>query len=740
MAQKLDFIDFDNLNRGIDYSDLTDKSYKEKLLDGLKNSVSGVVWFLCLLLYLETVFHVWAFHGLSVYFFLKLLLCIPNAVVLAALVSYFPAKVNRIVNIVVSVLLMILFVVNILYRAIFKVFFSLGLVNKTNMKFVQYYREIIDGIIHNWFVLVLTLIVPIAVLVLLYVFKILQLKKISAKCIYIHAAYYLVAFGLVLVIVPLCNKGTYSAYELMNKEMVNEYAVEKIGVTVTHEIELRNKIAPRKLDFDEDLTVWVYDPSKNQNATSTSTASSATAGEPSDDPGVNPDDPTVIQDIVKEIDRSPNMLDIDFVSLSENEKDENIAAIHKYFASVEPSYKNEYTGMFKGFNLIFMTAEAFSSLAVDKELTPTLYRLVNEGFVFDNFYNPRTDGSTSDGEFVCSTSLVSANAGTTNFRICGQNSMPFSLGNLYNRTYGITSKAYHDHTWNYYGRDITYPSMGYYYKGIGNGLDMPYHWPSSDLDMMKASIPEYIDDEIFNVYYMTVSGHLNYNFTGNYCAKIHQNDVANLPYSDGPKAYIACNMELDRALEYLINQLEEKGIADRTVICFTGDHWPYGLSNQEISEMIGHPVEEHFELYKSNLILWSGAIKEPIHISKRCCSMDILPTLLNLLGFEYDSRLLMGRDILDPNTEGFIIFRTARDLMTDKITSVASSGKVTNLTDEEVTDEYIKTVRAKLRSQFTYSKAIMDYDYYKYIADYLGIEVNIPEQNYIPDYARFKKK
>ena len=52
MAQKLDFIDFDNLNRGIDYSDLTDKSYKEKLLDGLKNSVSGVVWFLCLLLYL----------------------------------------------------------------------------------------------------------------------------------------------------------------------------------------------------------------------------------------------------------------------------------------------------------------------------------------------------------------------------------------------------------------------------------------------------------------------------------------------------------------------------------------------------------------------------------------------------------------------------------------------------------------------------------------------------------------
>ena len=205
--------------------------------------------------------------------------------------------------------------------------------------------------------------------------------------------------------------------------------------------------------------------------------------------------------------------------------------------------------MFKGFNLIFLTAEGFSRMAVDEKHTPTLYRMVNEGFVFENFYNPRTGGSTSDGEFVCSTSLVPTNGGAKNFKIVGQNSMPFSLGNMFNRTYGIVSRAYHDNDYEYYGRDITYPGMGYFYQGVGNGVVVGKHWPESDLEMMQSTLNEYIDDDLFNIYYMTVSGHLNYNFTGNYCAKIHYDDVQDLTYSDPCKAYSACNMELDLAMK-----------------------------------------------------------------------------------------------------------------------------------------------------------------------------------------------
>ncbi len=775
MTQKLDFIDYDNMSRGIDYSGLEDKTYKETLLESLRNSPYRIIWFAGLLMFLETVFHIWAFHGISAYYILKLILCIPTGVILSLFCSYFPPLVNRIVTDVLTGLMIILYIVNTLYRAIFQVFFSVAFVNRTNMKFVQYYREIIEGIKNNWFVLLLIVAIPTVSLILLNRLKIFKYRQLSVKCIYLHFGYLAVLIGLICIIVPIYGKDSFSAYDLMKYENISEYSMDKLGVTATHEIEIRNTIFPRKANFDEDLTVWVYDPNAKKGATSTSTGTSASSpvstdpsktsgsgtqagsetsastaeGNGSAGEGGGADgeisastpvpEPEPEPEPVEEIDTSPNMFDIDFAKLAEEEKNENVAAIHRYMASLEPTYKNKYTGMFKGFNVIFMTAEGFSRMAVDEKLTPNLWKLIHEGFVFNNFYNPRTGGSTSDGEFVCSTSLVPTNRGATNFRICGQNHMPFSLGNFYNREYGITSRAYHNNDFQYYGRDITYPAMGYYFKGVGNGLNIPKHWPASDYDMMVASLPDFIDDEIFNVYYMTVSGHLNYNFTGNWCAKVHKDEVADLPYSEPCQAYIACNIEFDKALGYLMEQLEEKGIADRTVICFTGDHWPYGLTNDEISEILGHKVEENFELYKSNLILWSGAIKEPIEIDKVCGSYDILPTLLNLLGIEYDSRLYMGRDILS-DAEGYVLFMYNRSLMTDRASYDARNGNVVNFTDEELPEDYIKNMRAILNARWKYSQAIMDTDYYKYVAEALGIEDKVVEQNYKPDYSRFSKK
>ena len=71
-----------------------------------------------------------------------------------------------------------------------------------------------------------------------------------------------------------------------------------------------------------------------------------------------------------------------------------------------PTEKNKYSGMFKDKNLIVITAEAFSPIAIDKELTPTLYKMYTEGFSFSNFYTPIFYVSTSDGEYVSLTSLL----------------------------------------------------------------------------------------------------------------------------------------------------------------------------------------------------------------------------------------------------------------------------------------------------------------------------------------------
>lgn len=109
------------------------------------------------------------------------------------------------------------------------------------------------------------------------------------------------------------------------------------------------------------------------------------------------------------------------------------------------------------------------------------------------------------------------------------------------------------------------------------------------------------------------------------------------------------------ALEYTLQYLEETGHLEDTVLCLSADHYPYGLEQETLTELNGgEPVDMRFDVYHSTLILWCGSMTEPVHITKPCSSLDILPTLSNLFGLTYDSRLLMGRDILS-DSEGLVV-------------------------------------------------------------------------------------
>jgi len=383
--------------------------------------------------------------------------------------------------------------------------------------------------------------------------------------------------------------------------------------------------------------------------------------------------------------------------------------MHTYFGSKEPTMKNEYTGIFEGKNLLFFTAEGFWKYAVNETYTPTLYKLANEGFVFSEFYNPLWWKSTTDGEYVACTGLIpSGNA--FSFEKSGSNSMPFCMGNML-REQGYTTTAYHNHTYTYYDRHISHPNMGYDYYGIGNGLEVKKVWPASDLEMMEKTLPQALEGEKpFHNYYMTVSGHMNYNFIGNSMAYKHRQEVADLDMSEEARAYLACNMELDQALAYTLEQLEAAGELENTVICISGDHYPYGMQPETWNEFYGGEIDQDFELYRSTLILWSGDMEEPILIDKPCCSLDILPTLLNLFGLEYDSRLFAGRDILS-DAPGIAIFSN-RSFLTEE-------GRYNARTDTWIPNEgseagmdYAADVYQYVKSQFSYSVKILDNDYY----------------------------
>jgi phosphoglycerol transferase MdoB-like AlkP superfamily enzyme len=411
------------------------------------------------------------------------------------------------------------------------------------------------------------------------------------------------------------------------------------------------------------------------------------------------------------IDASPNIMDFDFDALANQERDKTIQKLHRYFATVTPTNKNKYTGMFKGYNLIMITAEGFSPYAISKEKTPTLYRLVREGFVFNQFYTALWQTSTSDGEYVAMTGLIPS--GTRSMYLGRKNLWPMSLGHQFNLL-GVESKAYHNHTYTYYQRNETHTNLGYLWKAKGNGLELPTDcWPESDLEMMDATVEEYTDEEQFHVYYLTVSGHMNYTFTGNSIANKNRHLVEDLPYSNDVKAYIACQMELDMALEKLIAKLNEAGVADRTVIALSADHYPYGWEKNNLDELAGHEIDPVFEIYKNHFILWCQGMKESIVIDKPCSSLDILPTLSNLFGLSYDSRLLMGRDILS-DAEPLVILSN-RSFITDQVMYDSASRKTTHLTTETLPSDYIETMNKVVKNKFMVSESVRKKDYYRYL-------------------------
>src|SRR5699024_6322962 len=140
-------------------------------------------------------------------------------------------------------------------------------------------------------------------------------------------------------------------------------------------------------------------------------------------------------------------------------------------------------------------------------------------------------------------------------------------------------------------------------------LDVKETSPEADVEVMEVKVDEYIDEEPFHTYYMTISGHMQYSFEGNEKAYKHRNAVSDAPDSEQAKAYRATQIELNQALEYLLDRLEEEGVLNNTLIALSGDHYPYGLDDETIDELAGHTVEQNFELYENHFILYAEGME-----------------------------------------------------------------------------------------------------------------------------------
>lgn len=407
-----------------------------------------------------------------------------------------------------------------------------------------------------------------------------------------------------------------------------------------------------------------------------------------------------------------NNLDIDFDSLINSEKNKTIKTMHEYFKNETGTKQNEYTNYFAGKNLILFMAESFNEIAVREDLTPTLYKLVNSGFVFEDFYTP-TISSTIGGEFQELTGLVAASGFLGPWK-SGNNSYPMGISKVF-EDMGYNTFAYHDHYYTFQNRNIYLKSLGFdNFKGCYNGLEKSINckiWPESDVEMINTTVNDFINSEKpFFTYYVTVSGHGDYGFSFSAMSKKHKNDVAHLDYSEKPKAYLAAQIELDRALEKLISELEKAGKLDDTVIALVGDHYPYYLNINEVNEISTYKKDSVVEVNHSNFILWNNKM-DTVKVKKVGSQIDVIPTIYNLFGVKYDSRLIIGKDILSTEP-GLAIFGNS-SWVSDKGTYFAASNNFIPKDGVEVSDNYVKYMNKVVSNKIAMSKYIMTNDYYR---------------------------
>ena len=470
---------------------------------------------------------------------------------------------------------------------------------------------------------------------------------------------------------------SYSPYELFYKVNNPSLNIEKVGIINTFWVDTYRFV----FGFEEKINIEHI----NENKTTT------------------------------EINYESNTLDIDFDSIiSDYSSNDKIVMMSNYFKNDTGSYQNEYTGKFKGKNLILFMAESFNEIAVDKNITPTLYKLVNNGFVFKNFYTP-TIYSTIGGEFQELTGLYANFSSLKKFR-SGVNIYPMGIANMF-KNEGYNTFAYHNNSYNFQDRNVYLKSLGFdNFTACFNGLETKIKcsgiWPQSDVEMIDATFSDYENsDKPFMIFYASVSGHAGYSFEGNSMSKKHKDEIDefNLPYSSPVKAYLAAQMELDKALEDLINKLDEKGILDDTVIALVGDHYPYELTVKQINEVSSYEKDGKIEINRSNFILYNSAM-DKVEINKVGSQLDVLPTIYNLFGLEYDSRLIIGKDILSTE-DGLAIFDN-RSWVTDKGKYFAATGEFILNDGQSVDENYVTNIKQVVNNRINLSQYIIDYDYY----------------------------
>lgn len=727
----------------------------------------------CFYIALELLFHFLQNFELSTRLIYPVIFCLPLGFLLAAIFSFFPRKANTVLSIIAMAIPAIWACVQTCYSHVFQTYMEISKIFMGGDVMENFGNEMADAIISS--IPSILLYVALTVLFALELALKIRPKKCPIPmCLIGIVLAFLLHFGCYGL---LYVEGT-AAYTPISMYKQNpgvlDNNMQNFGLLTSFRLDLSGMLfAKSDSDMenafkDDDMSALLGgDTSEKDTSGSNTSGENTSGGEASGNTEIETGTENGTEGNTEsdtEVDVTPtktkNILNIDFDALLAGEDNAAISAVHQYVQSQSGSNVNEYTGYFEGYNLIMICAESFTSYMISEELTPTLYKMTNNGFVFNNYYGT-FKSVTTNGEYAFCTGLLPNTVGSTTelktnstFMLSSDKYLPYCMGNVF-QSFGATTYAYHSNNGSYYDRETTHPNMGYnvlrfldgsYVDGVfdkAGRLTYTTKRPNSDQETINQTMSDYLTDvdengnvKQFHAYYMTYSGHHPYydidETDKTHSPMVYENrDIVDpLDVSGHVKAYLAANLELENMLTDLLAGLEAAGCLENTVIVLTNDHYPYGLTDKEFKELAafnGKTIESTFGIYENTFLCYNAGMAEKVVVDTPCCTVDIIPTLLNLFGVDYDSRLLAGTDILDPNSFHVAMLYN-QSFITDKIKYNTSNGKITYLVDKDsVSQAYIDACVNYVQNKFEISLQIISHDYYRVIYDSLEETVKTAE-------------
>jgi len=362
---------------------------------------------------------------------------------------------------------------------------------------------------------------------------------------------------------------------------------------------------------------------------------------------------------------------------------------------------NEYTNIFKDKNIIYILMESIDSWLVTKDVMPTLYKLQNEGLNFTNKYTPVFGGGqTINTEFATHTGLYAINSGKAIYNFTN-NSYPTSLENMFKNN-GYKTTSIHANDGDFYNRRQLHIALGFdefYFLKEEDNIDKSYNY-FKDTNLINDEIFNLmVSDEKFLTYIITYSAHLPYNNSNDKCA----NDPYNLAVNgyEGLSCIRNLARETDEMIKLLIEKLDKNNKLDDTVLVLVTDHYTYGFDEDYVTDIKN--TNNIYLLQNTPFVIWNKNIDSK-QIDLMVDTADILPTLFNMFGINYNPNYYSGEDIFSKDRDNFVYFDTnvfydgnifydgnslSNDYINEKLKKIKNK---ININDKIINSNYFKTI------------------------------------------------